>query len=265
MIKKNLLQPILAVILSIVLTACTSKADTPVKPPVSDKENTVISEKLKNNDNTKPDNPGNEVSEPNNGTSNPNTQDSGKEDNNIATPGPGKENNTADTPDTENENNDPDTSDPGKNGISQEEIDRKLADWKPDLTFSTSDFDLFNWDDTCFAYAKLTMINLWAYWCGPCRSELPEINRLSDEYADKGVQIFGLTYPEEESLNREVVDEFGLTYQMLLYTEDFDSYMDSGFLPTTIFVDTNGHVIGEPVIGARSYEEWKAMIDEYLK
>ena len=138
------------------------------------------------------------------------------------------------------------------------------ADWNPDIKFTTTDLDLFNWDDTCFANAKVTMINLWAYWCGPCVGELPELNKLSEEYADKGFQLFGLTYPEEERENRETVDELGLTYQMLLYTDDFDSYMDSGYLPTTIFVDSNGHVIGEPMIGSRSYEEWKELIEEYL-
>jgi len=165
----------------------------------------------------------------------------------------------------------PDTTgtEPAATGITEPEptiaeSENTPAEWNPDITFLTTDFDLFSWDDTCFAKAKLTMINLWAYWCGPCVRELPEINKLSEEYADKGVQIFGLTYPEEEADNRATVKELGLTYQMLFYTGDFDKYMDSGYLPTTVFIDSNGHVIGEPIIGSQSYEEWKELIEEYL-
>ena len=140
----------------------------------------------------------------------------------------------------------------------------KPKNWEPDIKFSTSDFDLFNWDDSCFAEAKLTMINLWAYWCGPCMLELPDIEKLSNEYADKGLQVFGLTYPEEEKDNRAVAEDLGLSFQILLYTDDFDEYMDSGYLPTTIFVDSNGKVLGDAVIGAREYDEWKGIIEQYL-
>ena len=123
---------------------------------------------------------------------------------------------------------------------------------------------MFRWDDTCFANAKLTMINLWAYWCGPCVGELPEIEKISNDYASKGLQVFGISYPEEETENREMAAEQGITYQNLFYTSDFDQYMDSGYLPTTIFVDSKGHVLGEAIIGARSYEDWAEIIDNYL-
>ena len=138
-------------------------------------------------------------------------------------------------------------------------------DWDPDITFSTTDLDLFSWDETCFAQAKVTMINLWAYWCGPCVGELPDIERLHEEYFDKGLQVFGLTYPEEESAHRQKLNELGLTYQMLLYTSDFDEYMDTGYIPVTIFIDNKGKVIDEPYVGSRSYDEWKKIIDSYLK
>lgn len=246
----------MAVILSVALVACTPKAVTPSGNPSSTEENQKDQGKTTTDDPGKTD-------------SGKNGDDSGKTD-------PGKAGDDSGKTDPEKTGDDSGKDDPGKddsnkeNGNSteadngQDDIEAKLANWKPDLTFSTSDFDMFDWDDTCFAYAKVTMINLWAYWCGPCVSELPEINRLSEEYSDKGFQVFGITYPEEEVDNREIVKELGLSYQMLFYTDDFDSYLDSGYLPTTIFVDGNGHVIGEPLIGSRSYEEWKELIEEYL-
>ena len=137
-------------------------------------------------------------------------------------------------------------------------------DWDPDIKFLTKDFDGQGWDETCFMDAKVTMINLWAYWCGPCVGELPEIEQLSKDYAGKNVQVLGITYPEEERDNRETVKELGLTYPILFYTEEFDEYMDSGYIPMTIFVGENGKVLGEPVIGSRDYADWASMIDKYL-
>ena len=52
-----------------------------------------------------------------------------------------------------------------------------------------------------FAEADLNMVNIWGTFCGPCIREMPELGELSDEYADKGVQIIGMltdvTDPED--------------------------------------------------------------------
>ena len=56
---------------------------------------------------------------------------------------------------------------------------------------------------------------------------------------------------------------------MLHYSEDFAQFK-TGYVPTTIFVDSNGHVMtvpagGKNVIGSNSYEDWKEMIDSLLE
>ena len=43
-----------------------------------------------------------------------------------------------------------------------------------------------------FQQADLTMVNIWATFCGPCIQEMPDLAQLSEEYQDKGVQIIGL-------------------------------------------------------------------------
>ena len=135
----------------------------------------------------------------------------------------------------------------------------------PDIRFLTKDFEGNGWDETCFFDHKVTMINLWAYWCGPCVGEMPDLNKLSEDYADKGLQIIGISLKEEEVENRETVKELGITYPNLFYTEDFDYYMDTGYYPTTIFVDNEGHVLGNACIGSREYKEWAEIIDDILK
>ena len=136
---------------------------------------------------------------------------------------------------------------------------------EPDIRFLTTDYDGNGWDETCFFENKVTMINLWAYWCGPCVGELPDLEQLSKDYADKGLQIIGISLKEEEAENRETLKELGITYPNLFYTEEFDEYMDSGYYPTTIFVDSEGHVMGNACIGSREYEDWAKIIDDLLK
>ena len=141
----------------------------------------------------------------------------------------------------------------------------KKENWAPDITFSTTDMSGAKWTDSCFAGKKLTIINYWAYWCGPCVRELPDLQKLSVDYADKGVQILGLHDPGEEKKDSEKLKSLKITNPSLRYTSDFDRYMNTGYMPVTVFVDSNGKVIGQAYIGSKSYDEWAKLIDDYLK
>ena len=138
--------------------------------------------------------------------------------------------------------------------------------WAPDISFSTVDMSGKTWTDKCFADSKLTMINLWAYWCGPCLSELPDLQKLSQNYAARGVRVLGLYESDEEAEDAVVVSKLGVKYPCLRYTAAFDPYMNAGYiLPVTIFVDSDGKVQGSAYVGPRSYDQWASVIDELLK
>src|ERR1041385_6501896 len=65
-----------------------------------------------------------------------------------------------------------------------------------ETTFKTLDGDSAKLSD----YAnKVLVVNLWATWCGPCRSEMPELVKMSNEYKARGLVVFGLatTYNEQ--------------------------------------------------------------------
>ena len=138
------------------------------------------------------------------------------------------------------------------------------AEWSPDISFSTKDADGNEWTDACFRDVKLTMINFWAYWCGPCVREMPDLQRLQDNYGDRGLQILGISYEEYEPDNVAIMEELEVTYPCLRYTYSFDYYLNTGYIPTTIFVDSNGHVVGEVQIGSNSYEGWASIIESLL-
>ena len=142
------------------------------------------------------------------------------------------------------------------------------------VVFSTTDRNGKTYDNSVFADYELTMINFWEPWCGPCVSEMSDIEKLYEDYKDKGLLVIGV-YSETsmEADVDEILNDCNTSYPILTYTTDFDKYQ-SGYVPTTIFVDKNGNIIdtGESfegmdstlIVGSRSYKEWESLVKKYL-
>jgi len=132
----------------------------------------------------------------------------------------------------------------------------------PDFSFSTMDVYSNPWTEYDLDGYELTMINFWAYWCGPCVSEMPGIQRLSEDY--DALNVISVIVDESDmDATYRVMEETGIKYPVLRYDSGFDPYQ-TGYIPTTIFVDRNGHVLDEPYVGSRSYEAWAEIVEGYL-
>ena len=136
------------------------------------------------------------------------------------------------------------------------------------LVFSAEDRGGETWDQSVFLSHKLTMINFWEPWCGPCVGEMADLQRLQDTYADRGLLILGVyRTPDAEEDVDAVLSYTGVTYPILHYTQEFDAF-ESGYVPTTIFVDGEGRLIGEGssalYIGSNSFEGWAAVVEDLL-
>ena len=147
----------------------------------------------------------------------------------------------------------------------------ELSDYSPDFTFSTTDRDGNSYDETIFADHELTMINLFEPWCGPCVGEMGDIEALYETYSDAGFYVIGV-YSDtgyEADLD-EILDENGITYPILHFSNDFQQFQ-SGFVPTTLFVDRDGHIVttntgGDPTyVGSQDYASWESIILELIR
>lgn len=131
--------------------------------------------------------------------------------------------------------------------------------------------------DKIFKGKKLTMVNIWATFCRPCINEMPYLETLSKEYADKDFQIVGIVCDVSYSgdgYNKDlyqnalnIVEMTGVTYTNLLPSGSLDIIKlgEVYSVPETIFVDENGQVIGQSVIGSRSLDSWREIVDEALE
>ena len=142
------------------------------------------------------------------------------------------------------------------------------ADFDPDFTFSVTDRDGNTWDESTFSSYNLTMINFWEPWCGPCVGEIPDLEKLYENYKDMGFQIIGI-YSETamEGDVDQIIGNSGVTYPILHYSSEFDKFQ-TGYVPTTIFVDGKGHILTvqgeESVVGSKTYDEWAKIIEKLL-
>lgn len=136
----------------------------------------------------------------------------------------------------------------------------EITNW----TFSSVDLDGHPVDESIFSEATLTMVNIWATWCGPCRIEIPDIGHLANnEFKELNVQVLGIVTDVELNENHEIelaiakqiLADAGVSYLNVKF--NYKNMNDSLFkfvqaFPTTIFVDSHGNVVGPEIVGTRS-------------
>ncbi len=135
--------------------------------------------------------------------------------------------------------------------------------------FKATDFDGNVVTGDIFAESKLTVVNVWASYCSPCVREMPYLEELSNEYESSEVQIIGIA---ADAVNEDyigygesVIENTGVSFVNLLPSEDLYQWGLEGVqsVPTTFFVNEEGEVI-DRIVGSKSKEEWKKMIDNKL-
>ncbi len=133
------------------------------------------------------------------------------------------------------------------------------------LDFSTTDIDGNPYTSDDIKDAKVVMVNFWEPWCGPCVGEIGDLAKLYEEYKDRGFLILGVysTEGQDEDV-RSIITDNGVTYPVIKSGGNMSEFM-TAYVPTTVFADGSGRIISaEPEIGAHSYDEWKAIIEDYL-
>jgi len=64
---------------------------------------------------------------------------------------------------------------------------------------------------------KIVVLDFWATWCGPCISEVPNFNRIQEKYADKGVEVIGVTLASGEPKEvKPIVAKAKMKYTVLM-------------------------------------------------
>ena len=115
---------------------------------------------------------------------------------------------------------------------------------------------------------KAVLVNLWATWCPPCRAEMKSIEKVYNEYKERGFAVLAInmTYQDEPLAVMPFVKEQGLSFPILLdeTSETADAYQLRS-LPSSFFIDRKG-IIDEVVIGGPMAEALlRTRIEDILK
>jgi peroxiredoxin len=90
---------------------------------------------------------------------------------------------------------------------------------------------------------QVVMVNFWATWCGPCRQELPHLDRLYGKYRGAGFVLLGVNVDDQAAPGQQMAERMGLTFPVL---HDADKAVsrrfDVGAMPGTVLIDRDGTV-----------------------
>lgn len=148
-------------------------------------------------------------------------------------------------------------------GQSESETGHEIVNFS---SFEASDLEGNPVSGSVLKEADLTVLNIWATYCGPCLEEMPGLAELAKEYEGKGIQFIGIPADavSQDLLTtaREIVSETGTGYLQIAPSEELYSlYLSQvASVPETLLINKEGRII-ESLVGARSKEEWKAIID----
>ncbi len=142
-------------------------------------------------------------------------------------------------------------------------------------SFTATDLNGTEIDESILADYELTMVNVWATFCGPCLREMPDLGELAKEYESKGIRIVGMISDVLDSSGKidskqvatakDIVTQTKADYLHILPSEDlFGLLSQIQSVPTTFFVDKGGNQVGQAYIGSRSKADWKTIIEKTL-
>lgn len=138
------------------------------------------------------------------------------------------------------------------------------------ISFTSTTLDGEPVNESIFADYDITIVHMWGTFCGPCIAEMGEYASMYEEKPDN-VNLVGLICDvyegDEMSVDdaHEILSDAGAEFTNLRMSEDLYNLTSSlGFVPSSFFVDSEGHLIGEMLDGA-DFDMTMEQLDTYIE
>lgn len=113
---------------------------------------------------------------------------------------------------------------------------------------------------------KITLIDFWASWCGPCRQENPNVVRLYEKYHSKGFNILGVSLDKEIGDWKKAIEADGLKWAHVSDLQAWDSPLIKPYavtaIPHTVLIDENGIIIASNLRGKALEDKLAELLGE---
>ncbi len=123
------------------------------------------------------------------------------------------------------------------------------------LSFETTDLDYNDVDSSIFSGYEITMVNFWATWCGPCVYEMPYIAEVYKALPENAniITVCSDAADSDEAYNDalQILSDSEAEFKTLFPDVNLYGFMDEYVtaIPTTVFVNANGQIVGEMEVG----------------
>ncbi len=118
--------------------------------------------------------------------------------------------------------------------------DNKLEGPAPDFTLKSNNGSNIKLSEL---RGDVVMINFWASWCGPCRQEMPLLDKLNDRYKDLGFTLLGINVEEEPERAKAMLNDIPVNFPILFDTQNKVSKKYNLIaMPSSVFVDRDGNI-----------------------
>lgn len=140
-----------------------------------------------------------------------------------------------------------------------------LEDHAPDFTLKSLDGANLRLEEY---RGQVVLINFWASWCGPCRQEMPLLDRLHQRYVDTGFAVLGVNVEGDARPAQDLIDKIPVSFPVLIDEgQTVSELYKLEAMPSTVVVDRDGvvryiHRGYKPGDEAKYVEVVKALIRE---
>src|SRR3989442_10867806 len=131
----------------------------------------------------------------------------------------------------------------------------------PDVQFTKLDGSPLRLKDL---RGRVVLLNFWATWCIPCRSEIPSLSAMQKDFESRGLSIIGVSYDDTADLVQQFQKDIPQSYQVVLGGREVGADLPAAPLPTTYIIDREGR-IREKIIGERTRTQFESSIKPLLE
>ena len=115
-----------------------------------------------------------------------------------------------------------------------------IGEKAPDFTLKTLTGENLNITEQ---RGNIIVINFWASWCGPCRTEMPILQEFHDQYEDLGVAVWGVNVEQENQAGIDYIRELAVDFPIFFdASNEVSANYNVEAMPTTVIIDRHGKV-----------------------